>query len=118
MLCVLGGPEFPSGTGQLNLSQTSDLCLINLLERPSVDYYCYSDGEKAVVRIVQAFIDADCSVENLKRLEQPLEGAVTVKPGTQEFIVGGAQLQIGLGVKNGGRDTVPSSYLSGMMENS
>ena len=48
-LCILGGPEFPAGTGARKIENTSteptyDKCLKYLIERPSVDYFAYCDG--------------------------------------------------------------------------
>ena len=52
-LCILGGPEFPAGTGQRHIlntpqNQTYDKCFDYLLKRPSVDYFAWSDGEVVV----------------------------------------------------------------------
>ena len=49
ILCVLGGPEFPAGTGVRKIVNTSedrtyDKCLSYLISRPSVDYFAYTDG--------------------------------------------------------------------------
>ncbi len=53
-LCILGGPEFPAGTGQRKIENTSldktyDKCLKFLKDRPSVDYFAYSYVEVAFV---------------------------------------------------------------------
>ena len=47
-LCILGGPEFPAGTGQRKIENTSldktyDKCLKYLIDRPSVDYFVWTD---------------------------------------------------------------------------
>ena len=116
VLCIMGGPEFPSGTGQFDLTINADLCLEYLLERPAIDYYCYSDGETAVLSVVKEYIKAGCSVAEMKRAGLPLEGTAAVNSVTQELIVGTAQSRIGLGIKGKGRDAIPSPYTSGMMD--
>ena len=60
ILCVLGGPEFPAGTGAKFIRNTSqdrtyDKCLKYLKERLSVDYFAYSDGE-VFCEVVREFI--------------------------------------------------------------
>ena len=57
-LCVLGGPEFPAGTGarkieNTNEDKTYDKCLNYLSDRPSVDFFAYSDGEVTFIEIVR-----------------------------------------------------------------
>ena len=116
ILCVLGGPEFPAGTGQMDISLNADLCQKYLQERPSVDYYCYSDGETALVSIIEAFVKADCSVEKLKLTGFPVGGTCAINPQTKKIIIGKPLPRIGLGNKVGGRDIIPSPYTSGMMD--
>ena len=60
VLCVLGGPEFPAGTGAGKIEnnkedRTYDKCLQFLIDRPFVDYFAYSDGEIVLVEIVKQF---------------------------------------------------------------
>ena len=62
ILCVLGGPEFPAGTGQRkiennNEDKTYDKCLKYLIKRPAVDYFAYTDGEIALVEVIKEFIE-------------------------------------------------------------
>ena len=57
-LCVLGGPEFPAGTGARTIvdnahDQTYTKTLEFLKQRPSVDYFTYSDGEVAFLEAVK-----------------------------------------------------------------
>ena len=70
-LCILGGPEFPAGTGNRKIENTDkeptyDKCFTYLAERPSVDYFAYTDGEVAFVEIVEKFIENKFSVELMK----------------------------------------------------
>ena len=71
-LCILGGPEFPAGTGQrtianTNADKTYDKCYDYLLKRPSVDYFAWSDGEVVVLEILKRFINANFSIKNLRK---------------------------------------------------
>ena len=57
-LTVLGGPEFPAGTGATKIEDndkdnTYSKCLEYLSKRPSVDYFAYSDGELSFLEIVR-----------------------------------------------------------------
>ena len=62
VLCILGGPEFPAGTGAWKIENTSqdqtyDKCLEYLISRPSVDYFAFTDGEVAFVEIIRKFLE-------------------------------------------------------------
>ena len=70
-LCVLGGPEFPAGTGQRKIEnntvdQTYDKCFKYLTDRPSVDYFAYSDGEVVFIEIVKKFIENNFSLKQIE----------------------------------------------------
>ena len=72
-LCILGGPEFPAGTGQRNIlntpqDQTYDKCYDYLLQRPNVDYFAWSDGEVVVLKIINKFIEKNFSIDELKKI--------------------------------------------------
>ena len=61
ILTILGGPEFPAGTGSRKIEnsdkdQTYTKCLNYLVERPAVDYFVYSDGEVVFFEIIEEFI--------------------------------------------------------------
>ena len=71
VLSILGGPEFPGGTGARRIentfkNKTYDKCYKYLIERPAVDYFTYSDGEVAVVELLRKFIESNLSVELMK----------------------------------------------------
>ena len=77
-LCVLGGPEFPAGTGQRKIEnniadQTYDKCFKYLTDRPSVDYFAYSDGEVVFIEIVRKFIENNFSLKLMKNKNIILE---------------------------------------------
>jgi len=115
-LCILGGPEFPAGTGQANIASTADLCLEYLQERPAVDYYCYSDGETAVVSLMEAFEEFNFDTNKLKSSGIPISGTCSINPKSKELVVGLPQARIGKGVKGSGRDVIPSPYTTGMLD--
>ena len=63
ILTILGGVEFPAGTGNRKIEDTEKdkthtKCFDYLKERPSVDYFAYSDGE-VVFEIIKEFIKND-----------------------------------------------------------
>ena len=60
ILCILGGPEFPAGTGARIIKNTSEnqtynKCFNYLIERPCVDYFAWSDGEVAMLDLVNSY---------------------------------------------------------------
>ena len=122
-LCVLGGPEFPGGTGARNIKNTEqdktyDKCVKFLIDRPSVDYFAYSDGEVAILEIVQKFIDNNESVKLMRSKNEPLKGCVSLSANKKELLVGNYISRIGLdgSVKAEGRDVIPSPYTSGLLD--
>ncbi len=123
ILTVLGGPEFPAGTGATNIKdnekdRTYSKCLEYLLNRPSVDYFAYSDGELAFLEVVKIFIENNCSVENMKIKDVPIKGCVSIKNNKKELHVGDYMPRIGMfgSVKTEGRDVIPSPYTTGLLD--
>jgi len=122
-LCILGGPEFPAGTGARKIEnnaddKTYDKCLEYLIERPSVDYFAYSDGEVAFVEIVNRFIENKFSVKSLKDKDEPIKGCVSLSKKKDKIHVGEYMARIGMegSVKNEGRDEIPSPYTTGLLD--
>ncbi len=122
-LCVLGGPEFPAGTGARQiknsaLDQSYDKCFDYLINRPSVDYFAYSDGEVAFLEIVKEFISNNCSLSNLKEKNKPIKGCANISKCKTKLLVGDYIPRIGMegSVKSYGRDIIPSPYLSGLLD--
>jgi radical SAM superfamily enzyme YgiQ (UPF0313 family) len=122
-LCILGGPEFPAGTGQRNIvntnaDQTYDKSYDYLLKRPSVDYFAWSDGEVVFLEIIQRFIDADFSVENLNKNDKPINGCASISLDKKKLLVGKYMLRIGSegSVKSKGRDIILSPYTTGLLD--
>ena len=122
-LCVLGGPEFPAGTGATKITntemdQTYDKSFKYLLDRPAVDYFAYCDGEVAFIEIIKIFIENNFSIESMKNNNQPIEGNVSLSRDKTKLLVGNYINRIGMkgGVKSDGRDVIPSPYLSGLLD--
>ena len=71
ILCILGGPEFPAGTGAFKIEDNQEdltltKCTDYLKERPYVDYFAYSDGEVAFVEIIKNFFTNNYSVKSMR----------------------------------------------------
>ena len=122
-LCILGGPEFPAGTGATRIVNTNsdpmyDKSLKYLIDRPSVDYFAYTDGEVAILELVEKFIESNFSVKLMKDSDQPMKGSASVSKDGKKLLVGEYIPRIGLegSVKAEGRDIIPSPYLSGLMD--
>jgi radical SAM superfamily enzyme YgiQ (UPF0313 family) len=122
-LCIIGGPEFPAGTGQryiknTNTNATYDKCFKYLLERPSVDYYAWCDGEIVFLEILQQFIKNNFSVENLKKDDNPIKGSASISKDKKTLLVGEYLARIGMegSVKSEGRDIILSPYTTGLLD--
>ena len=122
-LTILGGPEFPAGTGARTIEntpkdQTYDKSYNYLLKRPSVDYFAYSDGEVSFLEIVENFIKNDFSVARLKSEDKPIKGCASIANDKSKLLVGKYIPRLGMegSVKADGRDVIPSIYLSGMLD--
>ncbi len=67
ILTILGGPEFPSGTGAHKFSKTvKKNCLDYLKEKPSIDYYSYADGETGFTSCVKDYLKSNLNVIQMK----------------------------------------------------
>jgi len=122
-LCILGGPEFPAGTGNRKIENTSkeptyDKCLSYMIERPAVDYFAYADGEVVFLEIVKKFIEKEFSLNLLQDKNEPIKGCVSLSKDKKELLVGEYISRIGMlgSVKAEGRDIIPSPYLNGMLD--
>ena len=78
-LCILGGPEFPAGTGATKIvnnenDQTYDKCVDYLKKRPSVDYFAYCDGETTMLEAVRKYVNNNFSLNQMKSKDEPLTG--------------------------------------------
>jgi hypothetical protein len=122
-LCILGGPEFPAGTGARDIKntiqdQTYDKTLKYLIDRPSVDYFTYSDGEVAFLELVKTFIENNYSPEIMKDKDKAIRGRTSVSKDKKKLLVGKYIHRIGTdgSVKAYGRDIIPSPYTTGLLD--
>ena len=122
-LCILGGPEFPAGTGNRKIintvgEATYDKCLKYLIDRPSVDYFAYADGEVAFVEIMRKFTENKFSTKLIRETDVPIKGCASLSKDKSKLLVGDYINRIGMvgSIKADGRDIVPSPYLSGMLD--
>ena len=122
-LCVLGGPEFPAGTGarkieNTNEDKTYDKCLNYLIDRPSVDFFAYSDGEVTFIEIVRKLIENNYSLKSMKNKNVPIKGCASLSKDKSKLLVGEYIPRIGMdgSVKVEGRDIIPSPYTNGMLD--
>ncbi|MDC1224450.1 cobalamin-dependent protein [Pelagibacteraceae bacterium] len=122
-LTVLGGPEFPAGTGAIRIDNTPkdatyDKCFNYLTERPDVDYFAYSDGEVAFLEVIENFIKKNFLVKALKANDTPLNGCASISNDGKKLLSGKYIPRIGMegGIKADGRDVIPSIYTSGMLD--
>ena len=122
-LCIVGGPEFPAGTGQRNITntnanQTYDKCYDYLLKRPGIDYFAWSDGEVVVLETIKRFIDNGFSVKNLNKDDIPIDGCASISQDKKNLLVGKYMTRIGMegSVKSEGRDIILSPYTTGLLD--
>lgn len=123
VLNIMGGPEFPAGTGQRSIKnsdadRTYDKCFQYLLDRPSIDYFAYVDGEVAFVEILNKYIENNFSTSSLKSLDKPLDGCANISLDKSKLHVGKYINRIGMqgSVKINGRDIIPSPYTTGLLD--
>ncbi len=122
-LCILGGPEFPAGTGQRHIlntpqNQTYDKCFDYLLKRPSVDYFAWSDGEVVVLEIINKYIEKNFSINQLKKNDEAINGCASISSDKKKLLVGKYLSRIGMegSVKSAGRDIILSPYTTGLLD--
>jgi radical SAM superfamily enzyme YgiQ (UPF0313 family) len=123
ILSILGGPQFPAGTGARRIENTSrdnsyDKCFEYLSDRPAVDYFAYSDGEVTVVELVKKFIEYNFSVNSMKDKDCPVKGCASISKDKKKLLVGDYFPRIGMegSVRQEGRDIIPSPYLTGLLD--
>ena len=117
ILCVLGGPEFPSGTNQTNFNEiVRKKCFDYLKEKSCIDYFTYSDGESAFVSIVKKYINTGFSSKLMENFNVIAEGSMNLSSDKQNILIGEPILRMGLSNKIDGRDFIPSPYLTGALD--
>lgn len=122
-LCILGGPEFPAGTGARYIKNTSenqtyDKCFNYLIERPSVDYFAWSDGEVAMLDLVNSYIENELSPNKMRENNVIVRGSANISKDKEKLLVGEYIPRIGMegSVKSEGRDLIPSPYTTGLLD--
>jgi radical SAM superfamily enzyme YgiQ (UPF0313 family) len=122
-LCLLGGPEFPAGTGARKIEnnykdETYDKCFEFMMNRPFVDYFSYTDGEVSMIEIINKFIESDFLVIEMKKKDVPIRGWVNISKDKKKLLIGEYIPRIGLdgSVKASGRDEIPSPYTTGLLD--
>ena len=116
-LCVLGGPEFPSGTGITNFSNiVKKNCFDYLINKPCIDYHCYSDGETAFANVVKKYIESNFSTVLMRKNNIVADGSMCLSHDKQKLFIGEPILRLGLSNKIDGRDSIPSPYLTGLLD--
>jgi len=122
-LCILGGPEFPAGTGARTITDnikdnTYTKSFEYLLERPMVDYYAYSDGEVAFLHLVKTYLENDCQIQKMKDSDNLMDGCASISKCKSKLLVGKYIPRIGMegSVRAFGRDIIPSPYTSGILD--
>lgn len=100
-LCILGGPEFPAGTGARtitnnSLDRTYDKCFKYLIDRPSVDYFAFADGEVSMSEIVKKYIENNFSVKSMKEKDEAIMGCASISKDKSKLYVGDYISRIGM----------------------
>ena len=117
ILTVLGGPEFPSGTGAHSFSKIiKKNCLDYLKEKPCIDYYSYADGETGFNSCVQDYIKFNFDIIHMKKENIIPDGAMALSYNKEDLLIGKPIARLGLSNKVDGRDCIPSPYLKGYLD--
>lgn len=96
-VCVAGGPDLPIDPTE---------CAAFLAGRRDIDFFCSLDGEVAFAKLVGK-IGQGIACEELKK--KPQEGFLAIHPETGELVTGDCAR-----IKD--MDSIPSPYLSGIMD--
>jgi radical SAM superfamily enzyme YgiQ (UPF0313 family) len=116
-LCILGGPEFPAGTGASFFTKIiKKECFDYLKEKEYIDFYCYSDGETSFASVVKEYVDLNFNTILLKERHIAPKGAMCLSNNKKELLIGPPILRLGLNNKVDGRDCIPSPYLTGLLD--
>lgn len=123
ILTVLGGPEFPAGTGARKIqdndtNKTYSKCFDYVKNRRSMDYFAYSDGEVAFYELVKSFIENNSNLEKMLDDNLPIKGCINLSKKEDKILIGEYIPRIGMegSVKSHGRDIIPSPYLTGLLD--
>ena len=117
ILCVLGGPEFPTGSvTEIPKENIKKKCFEYLKQRPCIDYYCYGDGEPAFVNVIQEYIKSDFSSKLMRERNVISSGSMNLNFSKEDLLIGKNVLRLGLHNKIDGMDCIPSPYLTGLLD--
>ena len=117
ILTILGGPEFPSGTGAHSFSNTiKKNCFDYLKEKPAVDYYCYADGETGFTSCVENYIKFNFDLIKMKMENIIPDGSMALSFNKKNLLIGKPIARLGIANKVDGRDCIPSPYLKGYLD--
>ena len=97
IVCVAGGPEFP-----VNMKD----CRAFLEKRPEIDFYAYLEGEDVFTKLVER-INPGITCNDLKKTSH--EGMLSIHPESGSLVYGKFSRIENL-------DSIPSPYLSGIMD--
>lgn len=123
VLCIMGGPEFPSGSGAQKITENiKKNCFEYLSQRPCVDYYCYNDGEPTFAGVIEKYIENNCNANLMKKKNTIVDGAMKLSLDKKNLLIGNTVLRLGFGSSPNkddttiGLDIIPSPYLSGTLD--
>lgn len=98
LVVVFGGPNYPLSTHEKELF---------LKHFPNIDFYIQNDGEIAFVELVKRLVDYNFNARLLKRDEQIVTNCAYI--GENKFVESPISI-------NNDLDSIPSPYLSGLMD--
>ena len=101
-----------------SLDKTYDKCLKYLVERPSVDYFVWTDGEPAFIEIIDEYKKHSFSANSLREKNVTIKGCASLSKDKKKLNVGEYITRIGTdgSVRAAGRDVIPSPYTSGLLD--
>ena len=117
ILCILGGPEFPSGTAASFFTKIiKKECYDYLKEKECIDFYCYSDGETSFASVVKEYVGLNFNTILLRERNIAPKGAMSLTNNKNDLLIGDPIMRLGLNNKVDGRDCIPSPYLTGLLD--
>lgn len=98
VVCVGGGPDFPSDTGE---------CRDYLASRPGLDFFVYQEGELPFADLLERLL-AGASLLDLRGT--PIPGIKSLHPSTGDLVDGQQR------TREKELDFIPSPYLTGLLD--
>ena len=89
-----------------------------MVERPSVDYFVWTDGEPAFIEIIDEYKKHSFSANSLREKNVTIKGCASLSKDKKKLNVGEYITRIGTdgSVRAAGRDVIPSPYTSGLLD--